>query len=267
MEKSHSSTERPQLIIWFIKSVFSFEHFDMSKLTKVVDDDISRAATALLQLKEKECKTYVEYHSSNSAWETLFDKIKRELSFIKLYAQKTVHPAVPTKINVLIDKILNDAKRKTSNGYMTIILVVTNICNQFRNMLRLSLEEIISDATKSLQYAHLLTKIIQYVNKYKTHVCQQQLRYCNYYSKSFELNKFKSMLKNIRPSLQTVSPMQRSVMFRTIHANLVCIEETGLLSSHAFRHVEHTLEFECNVKLPTRSQSKFVNNNTVTKGK
>lgn len=234
----------------------------MSKLSKVVDDDILRAASVLLELKEKECKTYVECHCSNSAWERLFDKIKQELSYIRDYAQKTVHPSVPTRFCVPIDEVFDDAKRKTINGYMTIILAVTNICNQFRNILKSSLEENICDAKKSLQYAHLLTKIIQYVNKYETHVFQQQLRYCNYYSRTFELDEFESMLKNVRPLLQTMSPMQRSVMFQIIHANVVCIEKTGLLSSHAFQDVAHTLEFECNVKLPTRNQSKFVNRKT-----
>lgn len=234
----------------------------MSKLTKVVDVDILNAASVLIQIKEKECKTNLECFRGISAWERLFDKIKQQLSSIRIYVQKTVHPSIPTEIYVPIDQVFDDAKKLTSNGYMTIIIAVTNICNQFRTILRSSLEANISNAKKSLQYARLLTKINQYVNKYETYVCQSQLTYCNYYSKSFELDQFKSMLKNIKPSLKKVSPMQRSVIFQRMHANIICIEETGLLSSHAFQDVVHTLEFECNVKLPTRSSSKVVNRNT-----
>lgn len=244
------------------------ENLSLEKSLHSSNEETIRAASVLIELKKGKRKEVsaanciepvdklqqnlvIDEHiyNENSAWALIFQDIKQELYFIE-HLVKEMLKKIPDNYNsTLIETTFGQLKLSTPNGYILIQHAVTLVCNEFRRLLQYPLQEKFADRDQSLKHENLLLKIIYYVNKYEIHTWQEQTKYCNCYSPPSELIKFKALLKSTKTSLQTVQPTQHSKVLDAMKRNAVCIEKTGLLARHAYRHVVKVLKDDCNINI------------------
>ena len=224
----------------------------------IINDELSDAASTLLKLKNVTYATSTSNkfddnvlttsdNMDNTVWVAIFDKVKQELYFIQHFVNKIVKHLLHTDSVAIVDKTFDDIKTLTSNGYVVIQHAVTIVCNQFRDLLQHSLQQHCVDRNKFVKYGNLFFRIIHYINRYESHMWEEHIKYCNSYSPSSELQFFKLLLNNSKTTINKVLPAQRAIIVDTIQKNIMCIEKTGLLARHAYRHFVHVLEEVSNI--------------------
>ena len=228
--------------------------------------EIDGAASILVQMKKEQDETKEEkstlsntnsqesvsgtigYVMSKSAWSDIFNSVKQDLSFIENFiSSATGHVSSPESIT-LIDNVFQNVQSITSNGYMVILYSVTTVCNEFRKLLQQSFAGVFERKMELRAHVTLRYKIIHYINKYESHIWQEQLYYCKNSSPENELVTFKTLLNDVRPLIEMAVPSERVMVLDAIQRNMICIQMTGLLARHAYRHIMHIMQHLCNVK-------------------
>ena len=229
--------------------------------------EIEDAASILVNLKEENDKPKEDRcsmlsqgneqgHSSSitclpskSAWNDMFHSVKQDLSFIEHFVTSVTKHSSGATTTSIIENVFRNVESVTLNGYVVILYSVTTVCNEFRKLLHESFATAFTQKVKLVQNVGLLYKIIHYINKYESHIWQEQLYHCKNSLPENELVTFKTLLNDIKPIIDMAIPTERVIVLDAIHQNMICIKMTGLLARHAYRHVTHILQHVCNIKM------------------
>lgn len=238
----------------------NFEEFKQCSKKETID-----AASSLMELKNGKLQSRTSSNTKennveiqdqftvnenkigeNSAWMGIFSSVKQDLYCIDHFVRKILKMSPSNNGENVIETTFDDFKLSAINGYILIQHAVTFICNNFRNLLQQSLSKQFVNREQLLKHENLLFQIIHYINKYESHVWQEQGKYCKCYSSSLELVKFKTMLKSTKISLEEITPTQRFKILDAIKSDAMCIQNTGLLATHAYQHIAKMVDDICN---------------------
>jgi len=244
------------------------------KVSTVAPCDCSDAARVLLELKndtptspkkqvqEQRCAENISepqvsekalllanIENRGSAWSKLFDNTKYELRIMEQIVRNLLRQFDVTDNFPNIDDTFKHRQCSSSNGYTAILYTVTTVLNQLRFLVQNAFGHHIGTTTTKTKHVELFSKVIHLLNKYENHTWHQQTRNCNNYSPRLEVKKFDALLTNIKQFLEKLVPSQRATIYDIIKTDAACIEKTGLLAKHAFKHITNEIEDCSNITI------------------
>ena len=231
---------------------------NISSTDSISSSDITNAATSLLALKHghstKDTSSPRTLHlesariapmvtlAKSSGWTSIFHTAKYELRTIRELVRSVVFDTAQSSDFPNIEMTFERMQRMYSSGYVVIQHSIGLVLNELRQVLQHSFYKKVSDGstTTDVHYT-MFAKVLVILNRYESSSWEYLTKYQHTSSSSQELQKFSSMVRDIKHHFDVLLPTQRDTLVAAVANNTVCMQQTGLLAKHAFSHVSSVL--------------------------
>ena len=185
----------------------------------------------------KKIVTLRELCNRDTAWVTYFARVKYRLHIMGQIVRNLLSKYPATGDNPDIDDVVNRVQSVSKNGYMAVQYVTTAILNRYRFALQDVYETHVLNDQHEAHKTNTFLRIIGVINKLESITWHHQVRYCANHSSSQEVAKFKSIVGRMEQYVHHLPPTLRCKYRDIVEADILCIQYTGLLARHAFRHI------------------------------